>query len=193
MNKFKEIFCIILISLLTSCATMPTKIYPFTHSRTEQIQQFKAITQWNLSGILSIRTNNSGGSAHWSWQQMGENYTILLSGPLGAGSVRITGKPNLILLQTANGKKISATTADQLLAEQTGWPLPIANLYYWIRTLPAPKSAYQQQLNSNNQIIFLKQKNWEINYQYANNKIFPTQITVKNPDILIKIIVKTED
>lgn len=177
---------------LTGCATVSPLKNPPIYSHATPIKQLQAIKNWHLTGILSIRTQHSGGSLHWSWQQNHKNYVILLSGPLGMGTIRVTGKPHFVLLERSDGKKFSAPNADQLLVEQTGWPLPIENLFYWIRTLPVPQVSYQTQLNTNQQITTLMQNGWVIQYQYANNKIFPTEITLKNTGIFIRVITKTE-
>lgn len=191
MSRLKKFFLMICLLSLVGCATVSPVKMPPTYSRAKQIKQFQAIKNWHLTGVLSIRTQNAGDSLHWSWQQNNKNYLILLSGPLGLGTIRVTGKPHVVLLERSDGKKFSAPSADQLLAEQTGWPLPIENLFYWIRTLPAPNASYQTKLNTNQQIATLIQDDWVIQYQYANNKIFPTQIILKNTGILIKIIVRT--
>ncbi|MDX1901961.1 MAG: lipoprotein insertase outer membrane protein LolB [Gammaproteobacteria bacterium] len=195
MKKLTIRFCLLLLFFLcASCATVqrPQNQPPIiqTQTRADQVRYFQALNNWDLAGVLAIRTQNEADSLHWRWQQQGSHYVIHLFGPLGIGNVRITGKPGSVTLETANGKKFTSQNADDLLMAQTGWPLPVSNLFYWIRTLPVPNVQQHAILNTQNQLATLTQKNWTIQYNYSSEMNFPSRLTLQGRNILIKVVVK---
>lgn len=161
MNKLKQLL-VVPLCLLTACAPpRPAGEVPPNARSTQQnttsvsnaesssnaapqnkamtVEQRKAKTQtissWNIRGALAAKNKNKGWSASMNWVQQGpENYQIRLMGPLGSGAVLINKSGNTITFQDG-AKKITSSSADELLAKQTGIRLPVSNLYYWIRGL----------------------------------------------------------
>jgi outer membrane lipoprotein LolB len=142
---------------------------------------------------MSIRTlaNNEGGTANLKWQQHQQDYSLLLYGPLGADAVKVSGQPGHVTLETADGKKFNASTPELLLAQQTGWQLPVSNLHYWIRGLPAsgPRS---MQFDADHHLIHLNQSGWTIDYlRYStvSQLDMPAKLTLENARIKVKIVI----
>src|SRR5687767_7278025 len=127
--------------LLASCTTVqPPKELPKNQSVTwdNRVGVLSNIQKWNLKGLISIRSSakNNSWSANWQWQQARKTYTISLFGPMGSGSVILNGTPGQVTLDTSDGKQFTAPSAEDLLAQQLGWRLPVSHLYYWVRGLP---------------------------------------------------------
>jgi outer membrane lipoprotein LolB len=149
---------------------------------------------WDISAVMAVRTQagNQGDTANLKWQQHQQNYSLLLYGPLGAGAVKIFGQPGYVSLETADGKKFNAATPELLLAQQTGWQLPVSDLFYWIRGLPVKGTPSSMQFDSYHHLIHLNQAGWTIDYlRYSavNQVDVPTKLTLENSRIKIKIIV----
>ncbi len=104
--------------------------------------------------FIAIRTNKDAWRADWQWQQTAPlTYEILLLGPLGTNTIKLTAAPQHVSLTGSNGQHVAALNADELLAQQLGWALPISNLYYWIRGLPAPNQPAQKKLDAYHHLI----------------------------------------
>ena len=180
---------------LTSCATFQPQTAPAVDrdmTWAERSQTLSSIENWNLNALIAIRSSKDNGSATLNWQQTKRNYTISLFGPLGSNAVKLSGMPGKVLLETADGKKISATNPESLLATQTGWRLPVSNLYYWIRGLPAPNKPALKQFDAYHHLMSLHQQGWTIRYLHyvSFDRIdVPSKIYLDNPQLNVKIII----
>lgn len=111
-----------LIALLAGCAGLTS------HEALEgqgDPAQWKAhkeqITQldgWQINGKIGIRAPQDSGSATLFWLQRQDYYDIRLSGPLGGGAARLTGRPGDILLEVSNRGRFRAESPEALLQEQ---------------------------------------------------------------------------
>ena len=67
-------------------------------------------------------------------------FDIRLSGPLGRGAARPTGRPDAVSLEVAGQGRFEADSPEALVEAQLGWQLPVSHLLWWVRGLPAPDS-----------------------------------------------------
>ena len=194
----RYLLLLIVTLLLSGCASMqaPTTPAPGNHKLSWQARQvqLKNIQSWKLNGVIALRTYEAkGGTASLRWDQQNANYTLQLFGPLGAGSVILAGTAHQVTLHTANNQTYTATNPETLLQEKMGWRLPVSNLYYWVRGLPSPDSSPKTWFDENNHLIKLYQDGWQIdygNYQAADNIDLPGKITLLNPQIRVRMIIK---
>lgn len=182
---------------LTSCATVPSGPAPqnTTQDWGSRAHSLSEIQQWNLKALIAVRNmaKNENVTANLQWQQSARNYTILLFGPLGAGSAKLTGAPGKVTLETADGKSHSAPTPERLLIEQTNWNLPVSNLYYWIRGLPVPNLPAEKHFDTFHHLVELQQQGWKVqflSYTSANQIDVPNKIFLFNPQMNVKIVIK---
>jgi outer membrane lipoprotein LolB len=186
--------CLALLMALAGCATTST-LLPAKNEAISWQKRSLALTQiksWDIQGVISIRTANAGETANIHWQQNDQNYTLLLFGPLGASPYRLDGTKHKVTLTNPEGKQFSALSPEQLLAQQTGWLLPISSLYYWIRGLPVPGVAADKHLDAYHHLTELRQQGWQIQflgYVWANKLDLPKKIYLINPQLQVKIII----
>ncbi len=179
---------------LTACTTMPMQVAPENKPvpYSDRQQNLVNLKNWNLSGKIAIRTQKDNLSATLQWHQKLNSYTISLFGPLGTYSLIMTGRPGLVTLATSDGKKITANSPEALIAQQTGWKLPVSDLYYWVRGLSVPNIPAQKQLDAYHHLTVLVQKGWHIQYlRYttAHNLDLPSKIFMDHPGLNLKIII----
>lgn len=152
-----------------------------------------AISSWEIAGALAARNQKKGWNASMNWLQRGINqYQIRLFGPLGNGNIIISKQGNTITYKDGS-KTTSSSNADDLLRRQTGIRLPVNNLYYWVRGLPAPGPTQALKRGANNQLILLKQSGYLIEYgQYTSTGQYslPTQIKLIGNGVFIKLTIR---
>lgn len=102
------------------------------------------------------------------WLQRQDYYDIRLSGPLGRGAARLTGRPGQVSLEVANQGRYEAPSPEALLEEQVGWKLPVSHLVWWVRGLPAPESKSRLSLNGDSRLATLEQDGWRVEYLRSN-------------------------
>jgi len=164
--------------LLSSCATMKS---PVTH------ENLIHSNEWGIDGKVGIQSPEVNGSASIIWQQNKDIYNIHFFGPLGLGRVTLNGDDNQVKYIDQYGKIYTANSPELLLKQNLGWDMPISDLIYWIRALPAPDVSSVKNYNANHQLILLKQQGWTINYlEYSENNL-PQFMTLNRANIKLKI------
>lgn len=164
----------------------------------EHQRQVQAIGDWRLSGKLGIRTTDESGSASVKWVQENANYQINLSGPLGQKSMIITGTPDKVRLEQTGEAAQEADTAEALIKKSAGWTLPVTQLAYWVRGVPAPKLRITQlQQNETGLLAQLIQGGWVINYSNYRDQTFkgvnlplPGKITAEYKDVRLVLVIR---
>lgn len=164
----------------------------------EHQRQLQAISDWQLIGKLGIRTAGDSGSASLKWVQQRANYQINLSGPLGQKSMIITGTPEKVRLEQTGEPVQEAKTAEALIKQSAGWTLPVAQLAYWVRGVPAPKLRISHlQQNDSGLLDQLMQGGWSISYSNYRDQTFngtilplPGKVTAEYEDVRLILVIR---
>lgn len=195
MKNFKQL-SLISVCLLTACVPpKPATELPMNKVMTLEKRKAEAntISSWEIQGAMAAKTKNRGWSASMNWTQSGPgSYQIRLIGPLGGGSVLINKKGSTVTFQDGP-KKVTSSNADELLKKETGIRLPVNNLYYWVRGLPAPGEQESSQHDQYNHLTHLKQSGYTIQFtQYTSTKgiDLPSMIRLEGNGIMVKVIIK---
>lgn len=140
-----------------------------------------AVTHWELRGRLAVQTDSRGGQATLNWRRDDRRQFIQLNGPLGRGMLRVTQDDRGARLEDSNRQVIEAADAEQLVAQYTGWQLPIAYLDWWLRGLPVPDVAATRELDDQGRLRVLRQQDWTVQvdaYTRFQDYDLPSRITV---------------
>ncbi len=152
------------------------------------------ISSWTISGAMAARSKNKGWNASINWTQRGpSHYQIRLSGPLGSGTILVSRNGGAVTLRDGP-KTITAASGESLFKRQTGISLPVGNLYYWARGLPAPSSVQAQKRDQAGHLILLRQSGYTIQYQQytaAGKAVLPSKVTLQGNGIFVKLIIKS--
>ncbi|NNM58390.1 MAG: outer membrane lipoprotein LolB [Legionellales bacterium] len=189
------------LTLVLSACTSITPVAPPTAtvakpvSWSQRQQQLSTVTAWNLQGAIGMQQNDKHWSASINWQQeQASNYTIRLFGPFGAGATVLQGQPGQVSLVTNDHPQpVISTNPESLIAKETGWNLPVSNLYYWVRSIPAPGAPSSITLDQANRLSTLQQAGWQINYldyTTVNGLDLPSTIRLNSPNFSIKLVIK---
>ncbi len=100
------------IALLAGCAGFGTRESVEGQGNPAQWQQHKdqlsSIDGWQIEGKVGVRAPKDSGSGTLFWLQRQDYYDIRLSGPLGRGAARLTGRPGQVSLEVANQGRYEA-------------------------------------------------------------------------------------
>lgn len=186
-----------LIALLAGCAGLTSREALDGQGDPAQWQahkrQIAQLDGWQINGKIGIRAPRDSGSATLFWLQRQDYYDIRLSGPLGGGAARLTGRPGDILLEVANRGRYQAASPEALLREQLRLDLPVSNLLWWIRGLPAPDSRSRLTLDGDSHLARLEQDGWQVEYQrYAqqNGYALPERLKLYGQDLEVTLVIK---
>ena len=154
---------LLLLSACSSQAPQPHLDAPVL-SWEQRKQQLTPIERWSVLGKISIRTPDDTTSANLNWSQNRDHYRIYMAGPLGQGAVNIEGSDRLGTTLDISGERYRAASPEALLQQQLGWAVPVTQIPYWIRGLPAPEQPHIKVLDHYNQLEQLHQNGWTIRY-----------------------------
>lgn len=184
MQLFNRFAFVILLLVFSGCAVQQAQLAHL---------QLQEINVWQAKGKVSVTREGERKSANFSWLNKGENYDITLHGPFGSGAAKLERRGNKITL--IDGKqKLHAGSPEELLFTSMGWTLPVSELAWWIKGLPAPDSATQNtSTNDQGQITLLLQQGWQLqfrNYQTVSGHALPTKIIATREDIKLVMAIK---
>ncbi|MDO9624394.1 MAG: lipoprotein insertase outer membrane protein LolB [Pseudomonas sp.] len=193
----RQLLVFSLIALLTGCAGLTSREAlegqgspALWQSHKQQIGRLDA---WQISGKVGIRAPQDSGSGTLFWLQRQDYYDIRLSGPLGRGAARLTGRPGDIQLEVANQGRYQAASPEQLLQQQLGLNLPVSHLLWWIRGLPAPDSRSRLTLDSDSRLAQLSQDGWQVEYlRYVEQDGYwlPERLRLNGHDLQVTLVIK---
>lgn len=182
------------VALLGACQTLPTSSKrPPTQGSVQREQQLNRLLTWRVKGALGIQSAQEGWTATFNWAQHGKAYQLQFFGPLGAGTFHIAGEPGKVTLTASGETNITAADPDTLLFRASGWRVPVSNIFYWVRGLPAPGPYSTYQLDGENHLHCLKQQGWTVyfeRYQTVNGFTLPAKLVLERPPTTIRILLK---
>lgn len=207
MQQTKVFLLLILCGALFACASIPkpstpAKSYeaPTTKSEEKPQPETKKTNKqppasFKLSGAIAVNNQGKGWNASLNWRQQGPNYyNIRLSGPLGGKTVIISKKGGTVTYQEGS-KIIKAQSDNELLKKKANIHLPVHNLYYWVRGLPAPGGVSYSKKAYNGTMEIIKQNGFTVTYsQYMTNSsgvMLPRKIRVSGNNVTIKLVIRS--
>lgn len=98
------------------------------------------------------------------WQHQDQANKVRLFGPLGAGAVELEFDEYGVQLSDSKGIMYTGHSAEQLLTEIIGWPIPVEALTHWLFVVPLPNEPFRYRVNQADQVSLIQQLGWEISY-----------------------------
>lgn len=192
-SLLKKLSIVICVSFLAACSGLDTTVPPTSTSSWESHQaELKELRSWEISGKIGIKTPDSNNSASLKWLQEEQNYQIDIRGPWGQGGASISGQPGKVTVDVASEGTFEGPDPEFILYQQLGWELPISDIYWWIRGLPAPNKPYQHIL-LDNRLQSLQQNGWEIQYLRYNSlsPALPRKLKLNRNGLNITVVVNS--
>lgn len=183
--------------LLSGCAHQLPKAPLISEDWPKHQAQVETLGKWQAIGKLGVKVPNNGGPMSLRWQQQPEQFTIDFTVPFGQ-NISIAGQANHVTLSEPGKDPISAKTAEELIRKITGWTIPVAQLTYWVRGLPAPSAKVTRFApNAQGLIGELDQLGWKVTYgEYlsvntgAGTLAMPGRITAEFKDIRLTLVIR---
>lgn len=152
---------LVIAAALAACTSAPPALDPGDWTRLSG--DLQALNDWQLRGRVNVRYENESHTPRILWRQQNRDYDIRLWGSFNAGNTLITGGPEGVSLESG-GEILRADTPEDLILEQLGYELPVSDLEYWIRGLPAPRGEADLRFNELDQLAEIRQDGWSVNY-----------------------------
>lgn len=190
---------VIPILLLTACSQQVSRPNvvgndPLPGSWPTHLAQMQALRNWRIVGKIGYRSPADAGSAWLDWQQDHARFQLYLNGPLGTGSARIFGDDTFATLQEAGRPDIDAESATALTKKLLGWDLPVIQLAFWVRGIPAPDRAFgAARFSADGLLESFHQARWRVQlskYRDTPAGKLPGKLIARHDDLRFTLLVK---
>lgn len=128
---YKNIGIALLVLLLYACVTRPKDVSEAQSTSIAQ-QELERLQNWSLRGKLAIITAQERKSANMSWQQQGDNITMVLSSVVGTTIAKLFYDGKMATL-IADDKTWQDPSPAALIFQITGWDVPVEDLSDWMK------------------------------------------------------------
>ncbi|WP_111641051.1 lipoprotein insertase outer membrane protein LolB [Marinimicrobium alkaliphilum] len=180
------------VLLATGCARQP--VAPDIEDWSAHQALLQNLEHWHITGRLGLRVPEQNASASVRWRQDRDDFHIDLSGPFGQGRTLIHGDQQHAVLEQAGERPLTASSAETLLWDTTGWVFPVAQLTYWVKGIPAPFGPPAEvEHNSQGWPERLTQAGWTLDYsrfQAVDGYPLPGRIVAQSGDIRLTLIIR---
>lgn len=199
MRLHSLFIALVLTALLQGCSVFETREKPIDtgdeFNWPELSQRLKAIEHWELIGKINLRSpEDSVTAAINSWKQNIDHYNIDLSSTfMGIGASNISGNPYYVVLTESGEDPLISDKPDELISSVLGFPLPIANLSYWVKGIPNPETDHQILYNAQGLPAQIQQDDWIIDfsrYKLNGQNLLPGKLKLTREGTKITLAIK---
>lgn len=199
------VLLLVTILLVPGCANLLPDLSGNLLTPQQQIQldqrrsTLTAANTFYLSARLALSANGDAWNGALRWEQQIDRYQIYFNAALGQGALVLSGQPDGVELQLADGSKDTAQDAESLLFQKTGLEFPINGLRYWVMGIPNPAAGSPAELSINalGLISAMQQSDWTIDYQsyqhiqteQQTEMDLPRKISMKHDGVTLRLII----
>jgi outer membrane lipoprotein LolB len=165
----------------------------------EHQERMRHLEQWDLGGKIGITYPYEGKrkavTARFDWQQQQDNFVMVLAGPMGVGRFTLEKNAKITLVTNPHGEQFRGRSPEDLFHKHAGMHLPLTDLAWWIRGIPAPDKTHQKTFHAENflnQLATLEQSAWRIeyaNYQLLDGNFLPQKIKLSDGAVNVTLII----
>lgn len=157
----------LLALLLAACAPVPVRTSGDADLLAAQSAREALLRDegsWRLTGRLAVSAGGEGGSGRLDWRQQAGGYEIQLAAPVTRKSWRLVSRDGRVRLEGLEGGTREGDDAEAMLAEATGWDIPVAALADWARGARAPGPA-RIEFGPGGLPALIVQQGWTVEYR----------------------------
>ena len=187
MHSFRVFcLCLLVIGVLAGCKSPPPP--PEFVNATQNDQRLIAMNQWELRGRMAFQNADERFSANVRWQQQGNDLSFKLTNVVGVTLLDMSIKDGITYLNV-DDKDFSGSDPEQLIADVSGWRIPITAMQRWVKGLALNTEIANRQSNGLlDSITWLSgQGQWQVTYQrYTQFQgiALPQQLLIEQNDTL---------
>lgn len=180
-----------ILIVLTACTSTPRMDAPVNPEWEQRKAVLESLTEWEFTGSINVRDANEAHSSRIRWRQQQEQYRINLWGTFNVGATEINGRPGEVRIEQQGEEPIVTESPEQMLYDRIGYELPVTELNYWIKGIPAPGASEAMSFAENLQLLGFEQAGWRIDYLGYTNfgaESLPTRIRIRKDPLRLDLI-----
>jgi len=157
-----------------------------------QREQLERFDRYSLDGRVAVAASGQGFSATLRYQQQPERAEMALDGPMGLGGMRLTLAGDELQVTTSSGESLDGAAARAEIERRLGFPMPLAELRWWLLGIPAPGDAALEQDAVTGEIRGFSQHGWRVSVETrapALGFALPRRLTAQREGARLKLAV----
>ncbi len=180
------------LALLAACASPSAPRADYQALLEHQAAREAALAQrgdWSFTGRIAVSQGSNGGSGRIDWRQHGDDFDIRLSAPISRQTWRLSRADGKVRLEGLGGPR-EGEDAEALLADATGWRIPVTAMTAWVRGVRAGTGA-ELEFAPGGLPATLKQSGWTVDYRVWNqdDPALPTKVFAESGDARVRLVV----
>lgn len=189
--KSRLVCTFFVLMALATCTGTPRIDAPVNSEWEQRKSVLESLTRWEFTGSINVRDAEEAHSSRIRWRQYDEQYRINLWGTFNVGATEINGRPGEVRIEQQGEDPIITESPEQMLYDRIGYELPVTELNYWIKGIPAPGASNAMNFADNLQLLGFEQAGWRIDYLgYTNfgTESLPTRIRIQKDPLRLDLI-----
>lgn len=157
-----------------------------------QREQLERFDRYALNGRVAVAASGQGFSASLRYQQQPGRAEMALDGPMGLGGMRLALAGDELQVTTSNGESLDGAAARAEIERRLGFPMPLAELRWWLLGIPAPGDAALEQDAVTGEIRGFSQNGWQVSVDTrapALGFALPRRLTAQRDGARLKLAV----
>ena len=154
--------------------------------------QLARLDEWEFRGRVAVKAGEDGFNGKLTWWQNDDLFVASVSGPFGAGSVRIDGDDDYVRIVDEEGETLEMEDAERELHLRYGWTIPVASLRYWALGIPDPAAPADTEIDDGGLLRRLEQRGWVLEideYREGGGQPMPRRMTAVHPDTRVRLVI----
>jgi outer membrane lipoprotein LolB len=183
---------VVAAGLLSGCAAERGVQLPELSDWETRRAQLSGLDEWEFRGRVAVKAGEDGFNGNLTWWQNDELFVASVSGPFGAGSVRIDGDDEYVRIVDTDGETLEMEDAERELHLRYGWTIPVASLRYWALGIPDPAAPAETEIGDDGLLRRLEQRGWVLEidaYREGGGQPMPRRMTATHPDTRVRLVI----
>ncbi len=170
----------VLLLVIGGCATQRSIDLPTMPDWATRSAVLQDVTRWEFHGRIGVSSGGEGFNGKLWWWQRDDDFRASIGGPLGVGTVRITGFGSKFTITDKDGTEVEIRDAETELQAMYGWSIPVDSLRYWALGIPDPQQPASMEFDGDGLLATLEQQGWRVaidQYRQAGGQTMPRRLT----------------
>jgi len=182
---------LLVLAVLGACAVREPR--PSGAWLEEREAFFAELDQWSVNGRVALSDGQRGGSLAFDWQVRGDEHEVSLRTMAGGRQWRLRFGPDQAFLEGSEVGELWGRDPDPLVEAAVGWPIPVAELAWWIRGLIPPDARHQVHYADDGSLAFAVTEPWQIEFQRFSQVgpvLMPARIQADSDPYRVRIVLR---
>ncbi len=177
--------------VLAACA--PREQRPEGAWMAEREALFEAYNAWSVSGRVSLSDGERGGQLAFDWRTDGDWHEVRLRTVMGGRQWRLRFAPGEARLVGSEVGELTGAHPDPLVEQAVGWPIPVADLAWWIRGLAPPHANGEMRFDDDGTLASARRAPWTLDFQrfeQGEHALLPTRLQADSPPYRVRLVLR---